>query len=444
MYKKFLALTLALSMALSMALFLAACGDNALKTPAPAGPTDPVGGSAAPGNDKPYDGIELTFLRHTGYDADWMAAQCDSFYELTGIRVTVEQVAYSEMHNKFVVDASSSGGTYDMFATTDYWLPEFYEGGWIVDIAPYLSDTVAGDRPYHLDDVSEALRDVNSVDGKLLAMPWKFNSQMIAYRTDLVEKAPSTWEELLEAARANSQSGTTGIALALGKASVMDLYLDLLYANGGEFVSADGQTCLLDSDKAREALQYLVDLSAYSSDGAISSHWDEAATLYAQGLAAMCTTINTQCGNILSEEKSSVADKTAFCEIPGPVTPCATSSTWGICITSNCEYPEAAMMYIQYITEAERIRDLIVELQGASIPVRSSLLTDAELMGDYPQFAVMNDISTKAGHTFSYPKTSACTAMMEVLAAHVQNALTGTETVDGALTAAKQEIEKLL
>ena len=438
MYKKLLATALTLSMVLA----LAACGPTAAKTPPPATPAP--GTSSPPQSEKPYDGVQLTFLRHTGYDADWMAAQCDSFYGLTGIQVTVEQVAYSEMHNKFVVDASSSGGTYDMFATTDYWLPEFYEGGWIVDIAPYLSDTVAGGKPYRLDDVSAALRDVNSIDGKLLAMPWKFNSQMIAYRTDLVAKAPNTWEELLASAKANSAPGTTGIALALGKASVMDVYLDLLYSNGGTFIADDGKTCNLDSPEAKAALQYLMDLSEYASDGAISSHWDEAATLYAQGLAAMCATINTQCGNILDEEKSTVADKTAFCEIPGPVTPCATSSTWGIAITSNCKSPEAAMMYIQYITEAERIRDLIVELKGASIPVRASLLTDTELMGAYPQFAVMNDISTKSGHTFSYPKTSACSAVMEVLAGHIQNALTGVETVDGALAAAKQEIEKLL
>ena len=76
--------------------------------------------------------------------------------------------------------------------------------------------------------------------------------------------------------------------------------------------------------------------------------------------------------------------------------------------------------------------------------MRSSLLTDPELMEKYPQFRVMNDIATLPGHTFAYPKSTQSTAIMEVLAGHVQNALLGTETAEAALAAAKREIEALL
>ncbi len=423
------------------ACLLAGCAGGQSGSPAPSG-----GGEPAPGaqSGRPYEGVELTFLRHSGYDADWMAEKAAEFYEETGIRVTIEQVAYSEVHNKFVVDASSGGGVYDLFATTDYWLPEFYEGGWIADLTPYLSDPALADPEFGLEDISQPLLDGNSIDGKLLAFPWKFNSQMLAYRSDLMAGAPKDWEELLAAAKANQGGGTAGIALALGKASVMDIYLNALYQNGGSFIAADGKTCGLDSPQAAQALAFLMELQNYTTDGAINSHWDEAATLFSQGGAAMATTINTQAGNITDPEKSLVSGAVEFAELPGPVTACATSSTWGICVTQNCKNPEAAFLYIQYINQAARMRELVEGTNGSSVPVRSSLLTDPELMEKYPQFRVMNDIATLPGHTFAYPKSTQSTAIMEVLAGHVQNALLGTETAEAALAAAKREIEALL
>ena len=29
--------------------------------------------------ERPYEGVELIFLRHSGYDADWMASKTESF-----------------------------------------------------------------------------------------------------------------------------------------------------------------------------------------------------------------------------------------------------------------------------------------------------------------------------------------------------------------------------
>ena len=64
-----------------------------------------------------------------------MAEKAAEFYKISGIKVTVEQIAYSEMKNKLLLDISSSGGAYDMIATTEYWLSEFNEGGWLTAVS---------------------------------------------------------------------------------------------------------------------------------------------------------------------------------------------------------------------------------------------------------------------------------------------------------------------
>lgn len=404
-------------------------------------------GLTAPGisaADKPYAGVELVFLRHSGYDADWMASKTEEFYRETGIRVIIEQIAYSEMHNKFVLDASTPGGTYDLFATTDYWLPRFYEGGWIVDLKQFINNPDLYDPEFDISDVSAALLENNSIDGQLLAMPWKFNSQFLFYRTDLLEAPPANWEEFLAAAKAHHSGSTLGVGLALGKASIMDVYLNLLYQNGGTLLSEDLKTCTLDTPEAREALEFLVELAKYTSPGAINNHWDEVAAVFAQGRAAMAPMVSSQVDNVVNPERSDVYDRVGYAEWPGAVINTATSNTWGICITKNCEYPEAAYLFIQFLLKPSFMEELVVATKGATVPVRSSLLTSERLLANYPHFSIMNDISTLPGHTFSYPKLAETTAVMDVLATHIQNAILGRESVDEALRNAKVEIEGLL
>ena len=88
----------------------------------------------------PYVGTELTFLRHSGYEADWMAQKAAEFYEISGIKVTIEQIAYSELKNKMMLDISSPDGAYDMVATTEYWLSEFSEGNWLADMNQFINN----------------------------------------------------------------------------------------------------------------------------------------------------------------------------------------------------------------------------------------------------------------------------------------------------------------
>lgn len=136
MSKKVVILIVALCMVLGVVTGCAPAAATPTETAAPteasASATDnPVATTVAGVDYSKYAGTELVFLRHSGYDADWMAEKAQEFYQKTGIKVTIEQVAYSELHNKIVVDISSDGGVYDMFATTDYWLPEFAADGWM-------------------------------------------------------------------------------------------------------------------------------------------------------------------------------------------------------------------------------------------------------------------------------------------------------------------------
>ncbi len=239
--KKTLVLLLTAAMLLGI---LSACGGQT-ETEDQSPPTADSTASPAPADTEPaeteepagfdaqsvyakYAGTELNFIRHSGYEADWMAEKAEEFYELSGIKVNVEQIAYSEMKNKVLLDISSPGGTYDIIATTEYWLSEFNEGGLLADQNQFINDPELYDPAFEIENIGSSTLDANTVDGKLLAMPFKFNSQFLAYRTDLIETAPTTWDEYLALAQENTSGDKVGVSLALSINSIMDVYLNQL------------------------------------------------------------------------------------------------------------------------------------------------------------------------------------------------------------------------
>ena len=433
--KRWIAILLLASM---LATGLCSCASSSSSSAAP-GSTSAVQGQ----NDiyAPYAGTELTFLRHSGYEADWMAEKAAEFYEISGIKVTVEQIAYSEMKNKILLDISSSGGAYDMIATTEYWLSEFNEGGWLTDMTPFWEDPALTDATFEADDIAVSTLEANTIDGQLLAMPWKFNGQLLTYRSDLIDTPPSTWEEYLAMAEEYTSGDMVGVSLALSLNSIMDIYLNLLYQAGGTLLNEDNTACMLDSPEATEALEYLMELNQYTTSGATNNQWPESAAVFQQGNAALYPTITSQLSSLIDPEKSAVYEDVGYSELPGGV---ACLSTWGVSITSNCESPEAAWLFIQFMLNPENTKDLVLATEGADIPVRSSLLLAEDLNASYEHFAIMNDIVSAEGHTWAYPKTNCTTAIMEALAVHVQNAILGTESTEQALSSAKAESDALL
>ena len=89
-------------------------------------------------------------------------------------------------------------------------------------------------------------------------MPWYVETRVLYYRTDLAQKAgitkaPETWDELKEMAKALKEKGGARWGISLGTKNWQE-YLPFVWSNGGD-VMKDGQFSL-NSAEAVEALQY--------------------------------------------------------------------------------------------------------------------------------------------------------------------------------------------
>jgi trehalose/maltose transport system substrate-binding protein len=97
----------------------------------------------------------------------------------------------------------------------------------------------------------EAVRN-NTVDGKLVAMPWFANAGLLYYRRDLLEaqgrRVPETWQELTETAEAVMQAGRQGGTERLWGFVFQARAYEGLTVNGLEWLASHGAGRIVEAD----------------------------------------------------------------------------------------------------------------------------------------------------------------------------------------------------
>src|SRR3954454_16647564 len=84
----------------------------------------------------------------------------------------------------------------DVLGMDVIWTAEYAAQGWLKDLSDYISQ--------HGDQFIKSTVDTTEYNGKNWAVPFNSNAGFIYYRTDKVDKAPSTWEDLYKEAGQNN------------------------------------------------------------------------------------------------------------------------------------------------------------------------------------------------------------------------------------------------
>jgi multiple sugar transport system substrate-binding protein len=88
----------------------------------------------------------------------------------------------------------------DIIGMDVIWTAEFANAGWLREWSGERADAVT-------DKVFESVIETASFEGKLYAAPFTSNTQLLWYRTDRVERAPETWDEMLAEAKRIGDNG---------------------------------------------------------------------------------------------------------------------------------------------------------------------------------------------------------------------------------------------
>lgn len=109
------------------------------------------------------------------------------------------------------------------------------------------------------DKFPQSLYNANVYKDGVYALPMSANTVVLMVNRDIlkkcgVESIPTTFDELIAACEKVEESGEIAFAQPKNSFAAME-FASYVSRNGGEMISADGKTALLDSDKVVKALQ---------------------------------------------------------------------------------------------------------------------------------------------------------------------------------------------
>jgi multiple sugar transport system substrate-binding protein len=176
------------------------------------------------------------------------------------IDIDLVDLTWSEGHEKIVV-AFGANASPDVVELGSDWIAEFAKKGVLADLTAYF------DSAGHLLTMWEPA----TIDGRVFAVPWLLGTRALFVNLDLLSKAgisedraPANWSELLEWTRRITALGPPDYGFGSNSPERHRLYkkfLPFLWSNGGEVISFDGFSCLLDQPQAIEALEFYTALS---------------------------------------------------------------------------------------------------------------------------------------------------------------------------------------
>jgi multiple sugar transport system substrate-binding protein len=437
MKKKVLSLLLTVVMVFTMA----GCGSNSTTT---SKVTKEENNTEAPadGNSAEVAGTEATTLtlwvRNTYYNACKIAS--DKYHEKNP-NVTIEVVEQAELSDQFAL--SLTAGTQPDIVSMDCVLVPYYSSiGALTDITDKVNSLE------YKDTFSEGMVNLSSYEEKQYAIPFGPDVSILlfnkAHFTEAgldPEKAPATWDELVEYAQKLQSDDHAGYVYGGSDAGTnMFTFVPYIWNNGGDVMSEDGSKSTLDQPEAIEALQFFCDLTnKYKvTPASVTSYgWGEAQDAFTTGKASMVVLGSAAVWDILTGEYGDIDMGIAL--IPAKDGKNFASFSGGDClgITNGCKNADVAWDFIQYcLSEEIQVEEMT---KYGMLPARSDLFEN-QYFAEKPEYSVLQE-ALKVGRA---PYSLKYNEMYAPFLDGMQAALNNEMTAEEAFTSAAENINSIL
>lgn len=255
----------------------------------------------------------------------------------------------------------------------------------------------------------KAIVENNTVDGKLVAMPWFTDAGLLYYRKDLLEaagkQAPATWEELSATAKELQDQARAGGNDRMWGYVYQGKAYEGLTCNGlewidsfggGTIVEQDG-TISVNNDKAAAALDWArTTVGTIAPEGVLNYSEEEARGVFQSGNAIFMR--NWPYAWALSQAPDSpIKDKVGIAPLPAggeDGKPSAALGGWQLAVSKYTEKGEVAIDLVKYLASEEEQKRRAVE--GAYNPTIEALYKDQEILTAAPFFGELYETFTNA------------------------------------------------
>lgn len=415
-----------------------------------------------------YSGTEIDVYMVAEGRSELLSERVSEFEELTGISVDITTLPYPNLQEKQFVELTQGGGP-DVIHVDQVWLGQYQP--YLVPVQQFMDDPNLTDKDaYDFEGILESIRELQiSYDGEVLGFPFIGAIRMIYYRSDLFEEysdeymaetgrelvAPTTWEEYRRVAAFFDENveGVEGTTM-MGRRGVQ-LYCEILpviWSNGGALVEGpngepavqemEGLRPVINSSQNVESVEYFASLMDHASPGVTDWDYDEAATAFAQGNAALAMQWNNAAPIFENPDRSDIVGQWEAAVVPGTVDKtgairrAATFGGWNLGISANSDKQEAAYLFIKWATSPEMDKALAPGGGNA----RVTTYEDPELRSQYRHYDALFEAYQGAR---SRPRIPAYAEIADIAQTAFSQVLTGQRTAERALDQAQAQLEDM-
>jgi trehalose/maltose transport system substrate-binding protein len=465
-------LWLSVALSLILAMMLSACGGAAqptATTAAPAATTAPETGAAQPteaaggetaaqpteaaGGTTSGEKVTVKFMgaaNGVGYDLDKKIIE--QFTADTGIQV--EFIAGPESATdriaQYLQFLGAKSGDLDVYQIDVIW------PGILAEHMVDLNESLSAEAKSHF----PAIVANNTVDGKLIGMPFFTDAGLLYYRTDLLEKygyenPPATWDELEEmAAKIQAGEREAGMADFWGFVWQGQAYEGLTCAaleiqashGGGTIVEPDGKISVNNPNAAAAFERAAKWVGTISPPGVTGYQEEDARGVWQAGNAAFMRNWPYAYASGQADD-SVIKDKFAVTQMPMGTGDGArhadTLGGWQLAVSKYSKHPEEAIALVKYLTSPEV--QLRRSVEGSYLPTIESIYEDEGALKANPYYTDLKAVF--AGGAVARPSTVTGERYNEVSTAYftaVHSILTGEAQAADALADLEKELQDIL
>ena len=381
--------------------------------------------------DSKADSTDSTVLKMLvpGYDSGYLKKELDNgiagFEKANkGVKVEIVSVGWDELNSK-IVSLYQAGDAPDIMLTGSRTLKQLASLGVAEDLSSYITDDFKSKRV-------ESVLATGQVDGKQYGIPMAFSSRALYYRSDLIEMAPTNWDELFETAKKvhAENSDVYGFAIPTDITSGTDELLNFIYQNDGALVDDKGNITF-STDANVGTLEYL---KKFNDEGlvpdVVSTARADQAKLFANGNLAMFVS-----GPWEQETLDAAVEKAPYkvAALPAGVKNAETLVTDSYVISSISKNKEIAWKFVEFMGQHEYQRP-VSEAFGW-FPILKEEFNDERFESEF-----MQAFAASIEYGVSEPQVEDWDSFNKAFLTAVQKAVTGEMGAKEALDEAQADV----
>jgi multiple sugar transport system substrate-binding protein len=369
-----------------------------------------------------YDGVTVNIMTFTGPQiAEPLQRRAPDFQKLTGAKINVITVPFSDLYQKLLTDWAGGTNSIDAAVFAPQWIVDYATPGYLEDVTARID----ADKAIQEEDVAPFFRDFSQrFAGKKYMVALDGDFQMVYYRSDVLQKLgkqpPKTWADYIDIAKAaqgmdmnGDGKGDYGSCISKKRnaqaywaiLSIAGAYLQSQGTKQGIFFDTSNMQPLTSTEGFRQALQVYQETTKYGPPDEINLDVGDTRKLFISGQCALSLDWGDIGTLAIDPTESKVQDKVGAVIMPGSTqvvdratgkmvacdattcpyaidgvnhTPFAAFGGWGGGINAHADpkVKDAAFAFFSYMTQpAQSNVDVTIGRTGFN-PYRISQFTD--------------------------------------------------------------------